>query len=233
MIELSNVDSEDTVLEIGAGIGTLTKALAERCKKVYAIEIDKRLCSILSELISVYGNVDVICGDILKIELPKFQKIVSNPPFHISSKLLFMILTKEFQRVTMTFQDEFVSRLLANPGSKDYGRLTVATRLRAKIEAYEKYPSSSFFPNPKTKARIIVIKPQEPRLDLELSNELDNLLIYAFSQRRRLMKRVLENYAIKIGRVIDDELLNSIGNRRVFQIEPQEFLNITKALTST
>ncbi|MGQ9514595.1 MAG: 16S rRNA (adenine(1518)-N(6)/adenine(1519)-N(6))-dimethyltransferase RsmA [Thermoproteota archaeon] len=233
MIELSDVSSKDTVLEIGAGLGTLTKALAERCKKVYAIEIDRRLCSVLSDRLSAYGNVYVVCGDALKIELPNFQKIVSNPPFYISSKLLFRLLTREFQRATMTFQNEFVSRLLASPGSEDYGRLTISTRLRADVEAYEEYPTSSFFPQPKTKARIIVMKLREPRLDLGLSGELDRLLVYAFSQRRRMMRRVLEHYAINIGRRIDNELLNSFGDRRVFQIEPQEFVNIAKALIST
>ncbi len=232
MLELSGACSDDTVLEIGAGIGTLTRALADRCKKVYAIEIDRRLCSVLRNLLVGNGNVEIICGNALKIELPPFQKIISNPPFNISSKLIFKILAKEFESVTMAFQDEFVSRLLAQPGSKEYGRLTVATRLRANVEAYEEFPTSSFFPQPKTKVRIIVMKPLGPRPDQKLLDELNNLLVYAFSQRRKLMARVLENYAYKIGKKIDNEVLKSIGDRRVFQIAPQEFLKMTLAFSS-
>ncbi|MBO3802699.1 MAG: ribosomal RNA small subunit methyltransferase A [Candidatus Brockarchaeota archaeon] len=232
MLELSAAGPGDTVLEIGAGLGTLTKALAGRCKKVYAVEVDERLCSALSSLLRGYGNVDVICGDALKVDLPAFDKIVSNPPFNISSKLIFRILSKEFESATMAFQDEFVSRLLALPGSREYGRLTVAAKLRVNVEAHEEYQTSSFFPQPKTKVRIIVMKPSGPKPDPGLLRELNDLLVYAFSQRRRIMSKVVMNYAKKTGKKIREEELRPIGGKRVFQVAPQEFLSLAKSFYS-
>jgi len=232
LVELGSISSKDVVLEIGAGLGTLTKALAIRCRKVYAVEKDKRLCSALSGILRDHRNVETICGDALKVELPDFNKIVSNPPFSISSKLIFKILGREFETAIMTFQDEFASRLIAAPGSKDYGRLTVATQIRADVIAHEEYPPSSFYPEPGTKARLLVIKPRRSQLDPRSQGELDSLLRYVFSQRRRKVAKILENYAKRTERRFEnkDQLL-TFGERRVFQLSPQEFLDLAKAMS--
>jgi len=231
LVELGNLNSRDVVLEIGAGLGTLTKALAIRCMKVYAVEIDKRLCSALPGILGDHRNIEAICGDALKVELPDFNKIISNPPFSISSKLVFKVLGREFETAIMTFQDEFASRLSAAPGSKDYGRLSVATQIRAKVMAHEEYPPSSFYPEPEAKARILEIMPRRPKLEPRSQEELDSLLRFLFSQRRRKVAKILENYARRTGRRIDRGRLVNIGERRVFQLSPQEFLDITKALS--
>jgi len=232
LIALGRIGPKDVVLEIGAGLGTLTKALAIRCRKVYAVEIDKRLCSALPDLLRDHRNVETICGDALEIELPDFDKIVSNPPFSISSKLIFRILEREFESAIMTFQDEFASRLIAAPGSRDYGRLTVSAQVRADIMAHEEYPPSSFYPEPETKARMLVIRPRRSQLDPRSQAELDSLLRYVFSQRRRRAAKVLGNYAEKIGKRIEDgHQLVMFGERRVFQLSPQEFMEIAKAMS--
>jgi len=230
LIELSAPSPDDVVLEIGAGLGTLTRALAMRCKKVYAVEIDGRLCSTLSELLNGSRNVEILCGDALKIEFPDFDKIVSNPPFSISSRLILRILGFNYQSATMTFQDEFASRIIATPGSRDYGRLTVSTQLRAQVLAHEVYPASSFFPEPETNARILELRRLGPQIDRGLQDELNSLLLHVFSQRRRKMARVLETYTRGIGKSVGEEVLRSIGEKRVFQLAPQEFLEIATAL---
>jgi len=230
LMELSELSADDVVVEFGAGLGTLTAALAMRCRRVYAIEIDSRLCSALSGLLRAQRNVEVICGDALKVELPPFDKVISNPPFGISSRLIFRILGLDFESATMTFQDEFASRISASPGSSDYGRLTVATQLRARVVAYERYPASSFYPEPETNARILELRQPAPQLDRGLQEGLNSLLLYAFSQRRRKMAKVLENYARGIGRRAGEDVLRSMGERRVFQLFPQEFLAIATSL---
>jgi len=232
LIALGGICSKDVVLEIGAGLGTLTKALAIRCRKVYAVEIDKRLCSALPSILRDHQNVEAICGDALKVELPDFNKMVSNPPFSISSKLILKILGWDFEMAIMTLQDEFASRLIAAPGSKDYGRLTVATQIRADVIAYEEYPPSSFYPEPGTKARILVLRPRGPQLDPRSQGELDSLLRYVFSQRRRKAVKILEAYARRTERRFGNgDQLATVGERRVFQLSPQEFLEMAKAMS--
>jgi len=232
LVELGNINSRDVVLEIGAGLGTLTKALAVRCRKVYAVEIDKRLCSALPDLLRDHRNIETICGDALKVELPDFNKIVSNPPFSISSKLILKVLGSEFETAIMTFQDEFASRLSAAPGSKDYGRLSVSTQIRANVIAHEVYPPSSFYPEPEAEARVLEIIPRRPKLEPRSQEELDSLLRFLFSQRKRKVAKLLENYARRTGKRIENgERLGNVGERRVFQLSPHEFLDIAKALS--
>jgi 16S rRNA (adenine1518-N6/adenine1519-N6)-dimethyltransferase len=231
LIELSGVSTGDVILEVGAGLGTLTEALADRCRKLYAVEVDKRLCSALHDLFGGRANVNVMCGDVLRIKLPSFQRVVSNPPFSICSKLIFRLLENDFENATMTLQAEFASRLLAAPGSRDYGRLTVATHLRADVVAHEEYPASAFYPQPKTKARIVELVPRGPKLDARLQLGLNSLLIYAFSQRKRRMETVLRSYAESTGGSARGwRPPEPIRDKRVFQLEPQEFLDTARAL---
>ncbi|MEM2419256.1 MAG: 16S rRNA (adenine(1518)-N(6)/adenine(1519)-N(6))-dimethyltransferase RsmA, partial [Candidatus Hadarchaeales archaeon] len=148
MVEYAELSPQDTVLEIGAGIGNLTTLLAERAGKVLALEKDRRLLPVLRERLSGYDNVELMNVDFLKAELPPFNKVVSNLPFQISSEATFRLLGMKFELAVLTYQREFARRLVASPGSEDYGRLTVAVGMRAEVELMEEVSPACFFPPP-------------------------------------------------------------------------------------
>ena len=121
LVSYASLTIDDTVLEIGAGFGFLTQLLSEKCKKVFAVEIDHALMDFLKKQFHNSRNVDLIEGDILKVALPYFNKIVSAPPYSISSPLLFHLLDRNFDSALLILQKEYAERLAASVGTKNYG----------------------------------------------------------------------------------------------------------------
>ncbi|MCK4996374.1 MAG: ribosomal RNA small subunit methyltransferase A, partial [Thermoplasmatales archaeon] len=149
-VNYAGIENNDVVLEIGPGQGILTRLLAERAKRVIAIEIDKNLIGDLGSSLS--ENVELIHGDALKIDfetLPKFNKIVSNLPFQISSPITFKLLDYNFELAVLIYQKEFADRMIAAPDSKDYSRLSVGIYYKTKCELLETIPKTCFKPQPK------------------------------------------------------------------------------------
>ena len=135
LIKFSSLSNKDLVLEIGAGIGTLTIELARMARKVIAVEIDKKLIEVLKWRLKEFENVEIIHGDILAMKLPEVDKVVSNLPFNISSPVTFKLIEEaSFRFAVLTYQKEFAERMVAQPGSPNYGRLTVALNLLAGVE---------------------------------------------------------------------------------------------------
>jgi len=133
-LEYASIEKNDVVLEIGPGKGIITKLLSEKAQKVIAIEIDEKLVSELKEFLP--DNVLLISGDALKVDfdlLPKFNKIVSNLPFHISSPITFKLLDFDFSLAVLIYQKEFAERMVAKSGSKDYSRISVGVYYRSKV----------------------------------------------------------------------------------------------------
>src|SRR3990172_11759599 len=140
IIEYGQLNSSDTVLEIGAGYGNLTEKLARKAGKVIAIEADAELASSLNR----FNNVEVFIGDALKLDFPYFNKVVSNLPYSISSPVTFKLLEYEFDMGILMYQYEFAKRMVAAPGSKDYGRLSIAVQYRANVQIMEVVPRLAF-----------------------------------------------------------------------------------------
>jgi len=199
--------SDDVVLEIGAGLGFLTEQLAENAKQVIAVEIDPTLVGILKDRLRNYKNITILQGDVMKISVPSFDKVVSTPPYSISSPLLFWLLEKDFKRAVLTFQEEFARRLAASAGSKDYGRLTVATYYRAEVELLDSVPREMFWPPPEVNSAIVRLRPREPPffvkdevvffevvqvLFTQKNKKLRNAIIPFFSKFRIPRKKALE-----------------------------------------
>ena len=194
-INYANITKKDVVLEIGTGKGILTKKLARKAKKVIAIEIDKKLFDSLHG--QVPDNVELIHEDAVEIDfddLIKFNKIVANLPFQISSPITFKILDYDFELAVLIYQKEFADRLIAKPKSKDYSRLTVNTYYKAKCELLEVVPSTSFKPQPKVDSSIIKLtkreKPPFLVLDEDFFFEFTKKL---FNHRRKKIRNIINS----------------------------------------
>ena len=192
-VDYANITRNDVVLEIGSGKGILTHLLAEKAKKVVAIEIDKKLFDDLQDKIP--DNVELVHEDATDIDfndLIKFNKIVSNLPFEISSPITFKILDHDFDMAVLIYQKEFADRLIAKPRTKDYSRLTVNTYYKAKCDLLEVVPKTCFNPQPKVDSSIVRIekrnKPPFSVIDEKYFFELTKKL---FNNRRKKIKNIV------------------------------------------
>ncbi|NVM20874.1 MAG: ribosomal RNA small subunit methyltransferase A [Desulfobacterales bacterium] len=194
---------DDTVLEIGAGLGALTVPLAGKVKRVLAVEPDKRIAAILGNELLAAGahNVTIIEKDILRCDIETLAgasdthlKVVGNLPYHISSQVLIRLINsrKWIDGAALMFQKEVAERILANPGTKTYGKLSVLIQYCARIRLLAQVSASSFFPKPKVDSQVVGIAfysqlpfraPDEPLLF--------RLVHAAFGKRRKTLKNAL------------------------------------------
>ena len=191
-IEYADISKKDVVLEIGPGNGIITRLLAEKAKKVIAIEIDENLINNLSY--NLPDNVELIHADAVKYDfdkLPVFNKIVSNLPYQISSPITFKFFKYGFELAVLIYQKEFGERLVATEGKK-YSRLSVNSYYWAEAELLETIPRSFFNPQPKVDSCIIRLKRRyTPPFILDNENFFFNLTNLLFSQRRKKIKNIL------------------------------------------
>ena len=237
MVELANVSADDVVLEVGAGLGHLTELLSQKAQKVYAIELDKRLYHYLANKFRDVKNVSLILGDVLKINLPRFNKVVSNLPFSISTEFTIKLLTnpKGFHLAVLTYQREVALRMVATPGSQDYGRLSVVTQLLSDVQVAMGVPRSSFYPPPEVDAAIVVLKPKPHPLQAKELSEFANFVALLFSQRRKLVEKAVSVVFHKILKLrVNEEQVSkalvSLRGKRVFELTPEELLLLYKDL---
>lgn len=189
--EAAGLDKDDTVLEIGPGPGTLTRKLSGRAGRVIAIEKDTRFKRIL-DTTTLPENVEVIYGDALKVEFPKFTKCVSNLPYQISSQLTFKLLEGySFEFAILSYQKEFAERMMALPGSRNYGRLPAALQFLAEsIEPVMKIGKSSYWPQPKVDSLLVKIAPVKKKP--ENWKALGQLINILFQQPNKTVRGVLK-----------------------------------------
>ena len=187
-VAAASLGPDDTVLEVGAGLGTLTLGLAKGAGHVVAYETDHRLATALRPRLP--PNVELLAEDALEAEWPPFTKMVANIPYGISSPLLFKLLGGPFQLAVLLLQLEFAERLVARHGGKDYGRLTVSAARVAAVELLEVVPRSAFYPQPKVESALVRLVPRE---GFKVRNLIlfEELLRVAFSQRRKMLRNSL------------------------------------------
>jgi len=199
----AELNENDVVLEIGAGMGFLTERLLEKAQKVIAVEIDKRLVNLLKNEFRNNKKLELVHADILNMDITslKVTKVVSNVPYHIASPLLFKLTELNFKLAILTFQEEFAMRLVANPCSNEYGRLSVTSNLYYDIYILEKVPASAFFPKSKVDSMIVKLIPH-PKLPIQyLNNPLTKeILIWLFNSKKQKaiknLKRFIKNSKI-------------------------------------
>ncbi len=235
-IEYANLNEEDTVLEVGAGIGNLTKFLLEKAKKVIVVEKDRRMIKILEDRFSKKENLEIISGDVLKIDLPDFDKTVSNIPYVISSPLTFKLLETEFKKAIIMYQKEFAQRMVAKPGTKEYSRLSVACHYYADIKLLRTVPETAFHPEPKVQSALVEIIPRNPPFKVD-EKFFFNLLRGLFIHRKKTVKNAIVhsvdlifNKGTLTKADVLDALPEEIRKRRVFSLTPDEIAEMSNTL---
>ncbi len=243
MVDHAHLSREDVVLEIGAGIGNLTRLLAQRAGKIISIERDRRFVKILREQLRGLSNVQIVHGDALRIELPKFDKVVANLPYGISSDITFRLLEQKFELAVLMYQQEFAERMVAKPGSDDYSRLTVNTYYRARVELLGEVPPEAFVPQPKVTSAIVKLRPREPPFKVKDEQVFLNVVRALFQHRRQRVRNALchsfdevfpKRHLSKSERrvFIDKKLPHEIAEARVMDLEPEKFGAIADRLTN-
>ena len=197
-VEYADIKDTDIVLEIGSGKGILTKILANRAKKVIAIEYDKKLFEYLGKILP--DNVELINDDAVKVDFDKinFNKIVSNLPFQISSPITFKFLKYNFDKAILIYQEDFAKRMIGLPGTKDYSNLTVHLFYKAYCEILEKISKNSFSPQPKIDACIVKLIPlKNSPFQVKKEKFFLNLSRTLFNHRRKMIRKIIkDNYNV-------------------------------------
>lgn len=208
----AEISSEDVVLEIGPGIGTLTEALLARAKRVIAVEIDGRLIPVLSNNFQDYANFQLIHADALRLDLFELlQKeapgarvqVVANLPYYITTPLLQRLLDPALpvDRCTLMVQKEVAERMTAAPSTKEYGSLTLFIACYARAEILFPAPKTVFFPAPKVDSAVVRLDRREPPDGLDVER-LSHWIQCAFQKRRKTVLNSLQS-----GENIDKNLL--------------------------
>ena len=203
IVDAADVTKEDTVLEIGPGIGTLTQALADAAGRVVAVEIDRDLIPVLNETLAAYPNAEVVNEDILKYDIAALAaqaggrlKVVANLPYYITTPIIMRLLEDRIpaQSITVMIQKEVAERMAAGPGSKDYGALSLAVQYYAEPELVANVPPNCFIPRPAVSSVVIrLLLRTEPPVRTADPARMFSVIRAAFGQRRKTLVNSLAN----------------------------------------
>jgi 16S rRNA (adenine1518-N6/adenine1519-N6)-dimethyltransferase len=244
IVESAGISAGDHVLEIGAGRGALTRALAVRGAKVFALEFDRRLVPLLQEDFAGQGNVEIMQGDVLEADLremllARFQgkwKVAANLPYNISSQVLlkFIDCRALFSRLVLMLQREVGERLIAPCGCKEYGILTLFCRLHFDVRREFIVRPGSFFPVPKVDSVVLSFEPLlAPRVDVGEEECFRALVKAAFSHRRKTLWNCLKGHSFASNGEGLMEILDGCGidaGRRGETLSLEEFAELSRAI---
>lgn len=205
IVAAADVGPEDCVLEIGPGIGTLTRCLAEAAGQVIAVEIDKNLIPILGDVLSEYDNITVINEDILKVDIQalvdeknggKPIKVVANLPYYITTPIIMGLFESHvpIDNITVMVQKEVADRMQVGPGTKDYGALSLAVQYYAEPYIVANVPQNCFIPRPNVGSAVIrLTRHKEKPVTVKDEQHMFRLIRAAFNQRRKTLQNALHN----------------------------------------
>jgi 16S rRNA (adenine1518-N6/adenine1519-N6)-dimethyltransferase len=220
------------VLEIGAGTGALTDRLLAVAERVTAIERDPELAAFLRREFAdeiAAGRLTVVEGDALAEQLPPFTASVSNLPYGPSSELAFRLLPEK-RPLVLTFQREFAERMAADPGTDDYGRLSVTAGHYADVEIVETVPAEAFSPPPAVESAVVRTRPREPAYDVPDEELFMDFLRGVFTQRRKTMRNAIRNTTHITGLTDADAVVDAadeeLMSARAGTLTPAEFARL-------
>jgi 16S rRNA (adenine1518-N6/adenine1519-N6)-dimethyltransferase len=230
---LTEIDADTShLLEIGGGTGALTDRLLAVADEVTVVERDRDLAAFLREEFADEiddGRLTVIEGDALEVDLPEFSASVSNLPYGVSSEITFRLLPEKRPLVLM-FQQEFAERMVAEPGTSEYGRLSVSTQHYAKPELVESIPKEAFSPSPAVQSAVVRLEPREPDYSVDDEEFFLRFVKAMFTQRRKTIRNAIRNTAHitdlgapdAVVEAADDDLLQ----KRADAMAPAEFAEL-------
>ncbi|OUD11999.1 16S rRNA (adenine(1518)-N(6)/adenine(1519)-N(6))-dimethyltransferase RsmA [Thioflexithrix psekupsensis] len=239
IIQLLNVDSHSTLIEIGPGRGALTLPLLQRGVCLHAIELDRDLIDYLSQLLNSFipTQLTLHAADALQFDFSIFPvekplHIIGNLPYNISTPLLFHLLRFVPQIESMTFmlQKEVVDRMAASSGESDYGRLSVMTQYYCRVEKRFDVGAGAFHPPPKVESSIVQLYPyQEFPIHVQDMNALHKIVAASFSQRRKTLRNTLKT-------LLSSEHIEALGidpQSRAETLSLSQFVQLANQLTLT
>ena len=215
IVALSGAEESDTVVEIGCGAGTLTRALAEKVKKVIGFEVDKTLQPVLARTLSGLDNTEVVFRDFLKVNLQEFErevgeyKVVANLPYYITTPLIMKIVeeSKNCKSLSVMVQEEVALRLCAEAGTADYGAITAMIAPKADCKIIKRVPRTMFYPRPNVDSAVV-------RMDfadkIEIDENYKKVVQCAFQSRRKTLENNLVN-CFKLTREQAQKILSECG----------------------
>ena len=244
IIDGARVKEGDKVIEVGPGIGTLTREMAKRAEKVVAIEIDKNLIPILKETLADFDNTEVVNEDILKVDINKLVdeklsggpvKLIANLPYYITTPIVMKFLEEDIPvtDIVVMVQKEVADRMNAVPSTKDYGALSVAVQYYCDTEIVAKAPRHMFIPQPKVDSTVIGLHIRE-----EKKYKADNEQLFfktvkaAFGQRRKTLLNSLSSMGV-LDKAKIKEVLAEAGideKRRGETLSIEEFANLSNII---
>ena len=238
IVHAAELTPGEPVLEVGPGIGTLTQGLAQSGADVTAIELDRRLLEVLDTTLASYDNVRIIHGDVLKLDVPSIMnhkpfKVVANLPYYITTPIIMSLLESKLpiERLVVMVQKEVALRMVAKPGTKDYGALSVAVQYYTEPDIVLDVPPKSFLPAPAVTSSVIrCVLRDKPPVDVVDEKLFFRVVKAGFAQRRKTFANTMKTTGLSKDRI--EELLakaNIDGQRRGETFTLQEFADVANA----
>ena len=241
IVHAAELTPGDPVLEVGPGIGTLTQGLAQSGADVTAIELDRRLLEVLDTTLASYDNVRIVHGDVLKLDVATIMnhkpfKVVANLPYYITTPIIMSLLESKLpiERLVVMVQKEVALRMVAKPGTKDYGALSVAVQYYTEPDIVLDVPPKSFLPAPAVTSSVIrCVLRDKPPVDVIDEKLFFRVVKAGFAQRRKTFSNTMKTTGLSRDRI--EELLvkaNIDGQRRGETFTLQEFADVANAWAS-
>ena len=232
--DAADLSREDLVLEIGTGLGTLTKIIAARAGQVITVEYDRSLIPAAKDALKGFDNIELVNDDIMEMNIPKVidkfsvfkhRKVVANVPYYITTPLISLLLGSkaDFETIVLLIQKEVAERIIAKPGTKAYGSFTIFVNYYAEPKITHRIPASSFIPRPKVDSAVLkLIKRKAPTVKVKDEKLFFKIVHAAFQQRRKMLKNAIENAGLKWP---DNTAID--GKRRGETLSIQEFAELS------
>ncbi|MDW8344847.1 MAG: 16S rRNA (adenine(1518)-N(6)/adenine(1519)-N(6))-dimethyltransferase RsmA [Verrucomicrobiae bacterium] len=220
VIEAADVRADETVLEVGPGLGVLTEPLLERARQVIAIERDPRLAEYLR---ARFPSLEIIVGDAATVPLPAFDKLVANLPYQITTPLLERVVESAAppRCIVVMVQREVADRLAAQPRTKEYGALTVLTQRRYDVEVVHGVSARCFYPPPAVDSAIVRLLRREPRTRLLADAPFHEIVRAGFGHRRKMLGKLLAPFGT---------IPASVARRRAEELSLDEWIGLANQL---
>lgn len=227
IVDGAEVEKDDIVIEIGPGLGSMTKVLLERARKVICIELDKKMIKILHDRFLAYNNIELINEDILKIDLNKLIaeemskeenvrhiKVVANLPYYITTPIIMKLIESNLriESITVMIQKEVADRLIEVPSGKNTGAITYTVYYYCESEKIRQVENTSFIPMPEVTSEIIRLKLRDtPAVQVQNEKNFFNIIKSAYMQRRKTLLNSLTNVGIFKSKQEGEKILKNLN----------------------